>query len=259
MGKNRAPLAPRSRALAVVAGAAAASALSLALPGDAAFGAAAPGQPVNDDYGQSDAEVTAEVNAVVSADARVVSARAAVATTHAVLTVRRAAYAKAYAAYVWARKHPRGTRVARAYRALVAARAARARALVAYNAAVARRNAVVAAVTRTVRAAHYRPVDGVYAGDLHQYLVPSVPISFEPLQVQVTVYAGHVSDVAVIVQADAGSDSASYNQMSLTTLMLEAVAADGSASIAAVSGASLTSEAFQQSLQSALIAAGFHA
>jgi uncharacterized protein with FMN-binding domain len=86
-----------------------------------------------------------------------------------------------------------------------------------------------------------------------------MPVSFEPMQVQVTVYGGHVSDVTVTAKADPGSDSASYNTMSLTTLTLEAMSADGSASIAAVSGASLSSEAFTQSLQSALVAAGFHA
>ena len=171
--------------------------------------------------------------------------------------MRKAAYSKSYANYLYAKKHPKGTRLSRAVKALAAAKVARTKAQTAYNALLARQNTVIASATAAVRAQHYRPVDGVYLGTLHKYLVPSMPISFEPMQVQVTVYGGHVSDVTVTAQADANSDSASYNSMSLTSLTLEAMAADGSAGIAAVSGASLSSEAFTQSLQSALVAAGY--
>jgi uncharacterized protein with FMN-binding domain len=117
----------------------------------------------------------------------------------------------------------------------------------------------VSSVTAAVRATHYRPVDGSYNGRLVSYLVPSKPISFEPLQVHITVYGGHLSDVAVVNQAPVLSDSNSYNVMSLSTLALEAMNAKDTANVAAVSGASLTSEAFAQSLQSALVAAGFKA
>ena len=47
--------------------------------------------------------------------------------------------------------------------------------------------------------------------------------------------------------------------MSLSTLTLEAMQAHDTATIATYSGASLTSEAFTQSLQSALVSAGFKA
>jgi uncharacterized protein with FMN-binding domain len=226
----------------------------------AAHAAAEPGQPINDDYGQSDAEVSAEIAAQVAAERTVIAAKAASTAARAVLSARIAAYSKAYSSYLYAKKHHyRGIRLTRVVRALTAARTARAKAQTAYNAAAARQRAVIAARTTSIRALHYRPVDGVYLGDLKKYLVPSMPISFEPMQVQVTVYGGHVSDVTVTAQASSTSDSASYNTLSLTTLTLEAMKADGSANIAAVSGASLSSEAFTQSLQSALVAAGFHA
>lgn len=248
----------RSGGLAAAAGVTALASFGALLP--AAHAAAEAGQPINDDYGQSATEVSVEVAAQVAADRSVIAAKAATAKARALLSVRIAAYSKAYAGYLYAKKHHyRGVKLTRVVKALAAARTARARAQASYNVLLARQNAVVAARTTAIRALHYRPVDGVYAGQLKRYLVPSMPVSFEPLQVQVTVYGGHVSDVIVTAQADAGSDSATYNTKSLTTLALEAMAADGSASIAAVSGASLSSEAFTQSLQSALVAAGFHA
>jgi len=248
---------PRLRrgGLAAAAGVAALCSFGLALP--SAQATAEPGQPVNDDYGQSDAEVAVEVATIVAADPKVIAAKAATTSARTLLSVRKAAYSKAYANYLYAKKHPKGTRLSRAVKALAAAKVARTKAQTAYNALLARQNTVIASATAAVRAQHYRPVDGVYLGTLHKYLVPSMPISFEPMQVQVTVYGGHVSDVTVTAQADANSDSASYNSMSLTSLTLEAMAADGSAGIAAVSGASLSSEAFTQSLQSALVAAGY--
>jgi uncharacterized protein with FMN-binding domain len=250
---------PRLRRGGFAVAAVVAAACSLGLAPPSARATAEPGQPVNDDYGQSDAEVAAEVATAVAADPKVIAAKAVTSSARSVLSVRKAAYSKAYANYLYAKKHPKGSRLARAVKALAAAKTARTKAQATYNALLSRQNAVVASATAAVRAQHYRPIDGVYLGALRRYLVPSVPISFEPMQVQVTVYGGHVSDVTVTAQADASSDSASYNTMSLTTLMLEAMAADGSASIAAVSGASLSSEAFTQSLQSALVSAGFHA
>jgi uncharacterized protein with FMN-binding domain len=77
------------------------------------------------------------------------------------------------------------------------------------------------------------------------------------MQVQITVYGGHVSDVAVTAQAEVGTESASYNDMALSTLVLRAMNSNDTADIAGVSGATLTSTAFTSSLQSALVAAGF--
>ena len=67
---------------------------------------------------------------------------------------------------------------------------------------------------------------------------------------------GHVSDISVPQYVSTG-DSAPYNAMALPILMQEAMAAHDTAVVANVSGASLTSEAFTKSLQSALINAGF--
>ena len=255
-----------SRALAVprptpalTAFAGAATALACLLPGTPAYAAANPGQTITNDYGQSDAEVAAEVNAAVAANATVVHWNAVVAYDLKVVNIRYAQEVKALAAYKAAIKSRVASRIASTKKVYLATHATTAKAKAVYNAAVAKQKAVVASVTAAVRATHYRPVDGTYDGRLVNYLVPTVPFSFEPLQVRITVYGGHVSDVAVVAQAPVLSDSNSYNVMSLSTLCLEAMNAGATANVAAVSGASLSSEAFQQSLQAALVSAGFKA
>lgn len=254
---------PRSRAAwgrATAVALLGAAAVGLADPGTPAVSAAAaPGQPVADDYGQSAVEVAAEVKAAVDADPAVSTARRRVAYLKTVLATRVTAQAKARTAYLAAVRSGVRSRIASTYSAYVSAKAATARARTAYNTAATSCASTVSTVTARVRATHYLPVDGTWTGDLKRYLVPTVPFSFEPMQVQITVYGGHVSDVAVVAQAAAGSDSDSYNQMSLSTLVLEAAHAGDTAEVAAVSGATLTSEAFRASLTSALVAAGFHA
>jgi uncharacterized protein with FMN-binding domain len=227
------------------------------LPAVPALAAPNPGQAVANDYGQSDAEVTAEVTAAVNANASVIHSRAVAATDARVVLARAAAEAKAKKAYAGALKSGSAGRIATARRAYLAAHAATVKAKAVLAAAVKARNATIVKVTAAVRATHYRPVDGDYDGRLVKYLVPSEPISFEPMQVHITVYGGHVSDVSVIAQAPALSDSASYNTKSLSTLTLEAMSSGDTANVAAVSGASLSSEAFHDSLLSALVAAGY--
>ena len=252
------PVSRPTTALAAFAGAA--TALACLLPATPAFAAASPGQAVANDYGQSDGEVAAEVNAAVAANATVIHWNAVVAYDLRVLRARAALEAKALAAYKAAIKSRNKKRIATTKKAYVAAHAATAKAKTVYNAAATKRRAVIASVTAAVRAAHYRPVDGTYDGRLVNYLVPTTPkFSFEPLQVRITVYGGHLSDISVVAQAPVLSDSNSYNVMSLSTLCLEAMSAGDTANVAAVSGASLTSEAFQQSLQAALVSAGFKA
>jgi uncharacterized protein with FMN-binding domain len=223
--------------------------------------AAAPaGQAVANDYGQSDAEVAVEIQTAVDANAAVIHWRAAANTAQSAYVARYAAETRARKAYAAARASHVASRIASAKKALATAHAATLRARTAYTAAVTKRNATVTSVTTAVRATHYRPVDGSYDGSLRSYLVPTTPRpSFEPLQVHITVYGGHVSDVTVIVQAPVLSDSNSYNVKSLSTLTLEAMNAGDTANVAAVTGASLTSEAFAQSLQAALVAAGYKA
>ena len=255
---SRALSVPRSTpAYAAFAGAA--TALACLLPAAPAFAAANAGQAIANDYGQSPAEVNAEVNAAVAANATVIHWNAVVAYDLRQLKYRYAMEAKAVAAYKAAIKSHVAKRIASTKKTYVAAHAATVRAKSIYNTAAVKRNAVVAAVTASVRATHYHPVDGTYDGRLVSYLVPTKPVSFEPLQVRITVYGGHLSDISVISQAPVLSDSNSYNVMSLSTLCLEAMSAGDTANVAAVSGASLSSEAFQQSLQSALVSAGFKA
>lgn len=235
-----------------------AGAVALAAPGAAPVAAVAvPGQPVENDYGQSAVEVTAEVNPVVAANANVIKTKAAQVKAYNVLVARAKAQATAKAAYRAAVRSHSPTRVKRTYAAYRAAIIATANAKTAYAAAVKSANATRAIITARVRATHYQPKDGVWTGVKKSYLVPSIPISFEPMQVEITVYGGHVSDIAVVARADVGTESDSYNNMSLSTLMIEAMSSGDTADIAAVSGASLTSTAFAASLHSALVSAGF--
>ena len=246
----------RTPLIAVIGGLAVLAPVTTTVP---AYAVTTPGQDVRNDYGQSDAEVAVEIARAVDATPAVVAARSTAAAAHRLALARTATEAKARGAYRSAVRHKHRKAAARALRAYrpahkraVAARAADAAA----KAACAR---TVAATTAAVRATHYRPVDGTYDGRLVSYLVPTTPkISFEPLQVRITVYGGHLSDISVIAQAPE-RDSNSYNVMSLSTLCLEAMSSGDKATVAAVSGASLTSEAFEQSLQAALVAAGFKA
>jgi len=255
---SRGTLRSARTAPTLVATAGAAAALACLLPATSAQAVAPDGQAVANDYGQSDAEVAVEVQTAVDANAAVIHWRAAASTAKSVYVTRYAAETKARKAYAAALASRVASRIASTKKALATAHAATLRARTAYVAALTKRNSTVTSVTASVRATHYRPVDGSYDGSLRMYLVPTTPKpKLEPMQVHITVYGGHVSDVTVIKQADVLSDSNSYNQMSLSTLMLEAMNAGDTANVAAVSHASLSSEAFAQSLQAALVAAGY--
>lgn len=221
-----------------------------------AYAVTTPGQDIDNDYGQSDAEVAAEIKAQVDAAPAVVAARSRATAAHAVALSRTAAEAKVVAAYKKAVKKHDKKAVAKAkklykvvHKRAVAARAADAAA----KAAAAKQ---VAATTAAVRAKHYRPVDGTYLGPVKQYFIPD--LGLEPIQVRIVVYGGHVSDVSVPVYSTTG-DSRAYNEMALPVLMQEAMAAHDTADVAVVTGASLTSGAFAKSLAGALVAAGYKA
>jgi uncharacterized protein with FMN-binding domain len=79
---------------------------------------------------------------------------------------------------------------------------------------------------------------------------PVVRHAFGPVQVQVTVSDGRVTAVQVL-QRPSGGYSDTVNDGALPKLQQQAVAANGGA-INSVSGATLTSAAFRQSLESAL-------
>ncbi len=194
--------------------------------------------PVNNDYGQSPAQVTSEVAAQVAALPAVVTAKARVVAADAA----RLRAAKLEAA---AKKSHKG--LPAAHLKATKAKTAETKAKV----ALAKATAVA---TMTVRSAHYTPVDGTYLGPVSQYFIPS--LGLEPIQVSITVYGGHVSDLSVPVYVSTGT-SGEYNAMALPQLTTRAMAAHDTATVASVSGASLTSEAFVKSLTAALAAAGF--
>jgi uncharacterized protein with FMN-binding domain len=225
-----------------------------------ALAAASPGQAIADDYGQTDAEVAAEIAAAVNANGRVQATAAAAAAAHKVLLARWAAEGKARAAYLAAVRSKVASRIIKTRKTYLYAHSLSVKAAATAKATSTASTTTRAAITAQVRALHYRPKDGTFAGPVQKYLVPTTPnFSFEPLQVQISVYAGHVSDVTVIAQAPLNSSSNSYNEMSLSLLCLEAMTAHDTANVAAVAGASLSSEAFQQSLTAALVAAGYKA
>jgi len=79
--------------------------------------------------------------------------------------------------------------------------------------------------------------------------------AYGPMQVQVTVTGGKITNVATLQQTDAGSYSSQIDSSAIPQLTHEALVAK-SAKINAVSGASYTSQGYIQSLQSALDQAG---
>jgi uncharacterized protein with FMN-binding domain len=104
---------------------------------------------------------------------------------------------------------------------------------------------------------HYRPVDGTVMGQRSTYFIGQDG-TFHPIVVSVTVTGGHVSAVSVPVYEKAG-ETGSINAYALPLLVQRALAAQDTAEVASVSGASLTSTAFRNSLSSALLTAGYHA
>ena len=216
-----------------------------------------PGQSINNDYGQSAAQATSEIATQVAATPSVIAAKTKLSLAHRLTRARGATEATARAAYLVAVASKIATRIATTKSAYLAAHALTVKAQAAEATARLALTNLVATRTAAIKALHYRPVDGTYLGDLKLYIVPASTFTREPLQVRIRVYGGHLSAISVAQQAALTSDSAIYNTRALGMLKLEAMQAKDTANVAAVSGASLTSEAFQQSLQSALVRAGF--
>jgi uncharacterized protein with FMN-binding domain len=241
----------RSRAAAA---ALAAGTSALVLSSSPAFGAAEPGQAINNDYGQSDYEVSQEIVRQVEASATVKTALATYTTLRTRYTYWVTTAAARYRAYKAALATGSSTKIAAAKKAYLSAVYQRNLAKKKQDAA---RTALLSARAKAktyYTSKHYRPVDGTYLGDVAQYFIPG--IGLEPIQVRITVYGGHLSDIAVPVYTDKGS-SAYYNSISLPTLMTEAMNSGDTAKVATVSTATLTSEAFIKSLTSALLKAGY--
>lgn len=84
---------------------------------------------------------------------------------------------------------------------------------------------------------------------------PSVSTRFGPVQVAVIVSDGKVTDIKTLQSPDSARRSQQINSRALPILRQEAVAAQSS-NIDAVSGATITSDAYATSLQAALDQAG---
>jgi uncharacterized protein with FMN-binding domain len=90
-------------------------------------------------------------------------------------------------------------------------------------------------------------VDGVYTGSLSDAYYGNV-------QVRVTVTSGKIANVAFLQYPSDRSTSREINARATTMLTQEAIQAQ-SANVNTISGASATSDAFRQSLSSALVQA----
>ncbi len=79
----------------------------------------------------------------------------------------------------------------------------------------------------------------------------TVQTRWGPVQVQITVDGGQITDVAAVQYPDGNGRDQEINSYALPVLAQEALAAQG-ANIDHVSGATVTSDGYVQSLQSAL-------
>ena len=279
------------RATLLTAGAA--TVLAGMLPAAPAHASAAPGQPLNDDYGQSAAEVTAEVNSQVSAYASVKTARALQSAYYLAYTKAASAYNTANNAYQAAVKAKSYTRIKTTSAARTKALTAKSAAYKKYSNQVKATATLVAQTTLAVRSHHYTPVDGTYTSATNHYFIPGVGL--EPFQIQIKVYAGTLSDVTVInsdIVAEAANNRTSPSQsyiegalytgyppfcenpnlpvnnvpvlrqaMALTIgqlATLTGVKEGQPTAVAIVSCATFTSGSFTTSLQQALLKAGIH-
>ena len=86
--------------------------------------------------------------------------------------------------------------------------------------------------------------DGTYTG-------PSVDVNWGYVQVQATIQSGKLSDVQVVQYPNERRTSLRINSIAVPELQQEAVQSQ-SANVDIISGATLTSEGFQESLQTAL-------
>ncbi len=86
--------------------------------------------------------------------------------------------------------------------------------------------------------------DGTYTG-------PSVDVNWGYVQVQATIRSGKISDVQVVQYPNERRTSLNINSIAVPELQQEAIQAQ-SANVNIITGATLTSEGFQESLQTAL-------
>jgi uncharacterized protein with FMN-binding domain len=85
-----------------------------------------------------------------------------------------------------------------------------------------------------------------------------VTITTGPVQVRATVSGGRITEVQALTYPQGNPISAALNAVAIPKLRDQAVRGQSAQGLTAVTGATLTSEAFRTSLQAALDAAGFH-
>ncbi|WP_433073477.1 FMN-binding protein [Dactylosporangium sp. CA-052675] len=100
------------------------------------------------------------------------------------------------------------------------------------------------------------PGDGTASGTTYQGSV--APTRWGDVQVSITVSGGRITAVTVPVYPDANGKDRQINARALPTLVRETIAAQ-SADIDTVSGATVTSDGYKESLQAALDAAHLNA
>jgi uncharacterized protein with FMN-binding domain len=221
-----------------------------------AAGAGAAVDPRDNDFGQTPDQIAAEIAAQADEAPAVVAALHAFHTAQQNVTNSRAALAKAKQSLAKAKKTTGPRRAARVAKAKARLKSTTA-SLGAANAAAAQAQSALASARAIAREnakeGHFVPVDGTWTGGTFWYHVEG---QTDPIQVQIVVTDGHVSAVDVPVYVSTG-DTGAFNHLALPVLKQEALAAHDTANVATVSSASLTSDAFRHSLQSALIQAGF--
>lgn len=236
----------------------------VAATADASLALSVVGQDINNDWGQTPEEVAAEIRTQVAASAKVMDAKATYVHCQHVVDLRKAAVQDALNAYHHALKTRSTLDDRRAKARLADTRHALAQALAALSDAKKALDHARAVATARITALHYvldpnptptptdtitpTPVNGTFLGLANN----SNP--YGTMQVQITVVNGVITAVTTPVYPTT-SDSYDINTKALPILQNEAVVAQSSV-IASVSGASYSSKAFKESLQSAIVLAG---
>jgi uncharacterized protein with FMN-binding domain len=219
-------------------------------------GAGAAVDPRDNDYGQTPDQISAEIATQADETPAVVAALRTFNTAQQNVANHRAAQAKAKRALAKAKKMTGPNRKAVVARAKARLKNSTASLVTATTAAGQAQSALASAraiARENATEGHFVPVDGTWTGGTVWYHVEG---QTDPIQVQIVVTNGHVSAVDVPLYVNTG-DTGAFNHLALPILKQEALAALDTANVATVSSASLTSDAFRGSLQSALIQAGF--
>ena len=109
-------------------------------------------------------------------------------------------------------------------------------------------NSTVASISPVVSSAPVAAANSLASGTFDG---STIDTRYGPVQVEVSVANGHITTVTVLVSPDGDRKSVQINSRAVPALNSETISAQ-SASIDTVSGATYTSDAYVQSLQSAL-------